>query len=1742
MIEKNVLNLLDLGEGIEELDIYKDDTTFIKFCNFMKTLLSSNKFPSGLYLLLQSLFNIQICCLSASDIEYTNDDIIIYIFNYFDKVFQPQDIIKNYNHFIIAIVIISVILVIIIILLLIIFRYVKEEKGSKKIKSIITILNLILLIITNYLIGPITILCLYSILCKGDHKFLEEKCFSGTKHIIIFCISVINFIFYLCVNILFSIFYTEIGNINYFGAKTQIKTNYELYSGLLKIGIFIINYSFHDFLKQTRIVLIIYNIIVSIIIFIFCMYVHKQVFFYDKRMNYLIEIINVMTLWFCLVITIKIIFNINSISLFIIIGWIIFIYGMYNLIRNERENLVLKHNIFESKSVKQVEMFISIILSLSENEEIRYKTIILGFEHRFKDYISSFSDIKDKIDKINNNDYLKNLYKNKNKVNTFYIVYVIYDYLIEKNKLNNNFIIAHFCYFLINNFKNMVLAMHYCSKMKCTTYLEKYHKFLLAENIKDYLNDLSEHSDENISIRHVHFSSVILSHLFKNLIKMKIYDASNYQIEYIDYFKNFTINMKSSLGFLEVGRKIIKLRKEIKLLYDKNNILDPFCEEIWGDYKLYLETIIQDYLLCKEEEKNYRQSTNTYLTNKNSFYFKIFDNSISSVLLTESMNKNSKILYMSQNFKIIFQLSFKETGTLMVNDLIPNGINNFHNELANESIRYSNFYQVFSNQKNSFLKTNDSNIFNIKIFVKELPNLLYGLLFIVHIEKIKSNDFFILLDDKLRISGYSDNKVPTCTIDEMNIENYGMSKSIINLPINAIIPEVSLLIKNKNNNQESKLIYKSVLQEGYLFPNMSKEIYDKIELIIKKDEGKIVDEKINRRRSTHKFSSSIFNEIDAKNNTLSSINNSLTKMNKIDKIDENENYKKYMMYSEEIKKRCNKFYRILFKITKRSFLNDRYRYYYVTVNNYIYDISEEIKILKNNDFNLLSANTIENETQNKKVIEKKENNKISDNFIISRKKSNQELSHEILSNNQNKKKSKISIKKFDKKDENSYERDGDDTNNNINNVNGEIVSTKIKNINNFNNYKNPAHTIKNKILDDELNTKYSIIMFYSIIFVGSLSVIFVITDTIIKKNRFVEVTNYLKKNSYFNNTKICVYELYLTLSNIMFLKENFIKETSCKTVNCSEFFRQNLLENINSINETKQENKFFYSDYILELNKFITLNINNYYSNSLQNFNTTHIQILDLLIINGLKLEENINNFIYKEDSIFVSTIKNILNYINLYEELTFIGFNTEQAIKNINQNFSTTTFPLILTCFFIFLLIILLFYIILYTNSLEIFFVNKIINLNSESFEDYLKVLSNLKNKFKNENENDEEGEKLKEKNKFEEGEHKESEEDGGNEKNNDKNSDEKNEPSKSLNKEKNTKINNKRAKMSKKNKERKIKMLEQKKYKIKRMEKLIFFANILNAIKILICLVLLLSYYIFQTLNKNKSKTDYISFNNVLESIESVFVDSFNNYYLLKKEILLFSNLLYEKEKAKNYLKINPNSYYIINGKNYTSIEDINKIPNYKMNTINKAEFVSPSFANLIMNILSQDDDVNSSNTVEAKLYKLFSNDACEILYENEEDYKKCSEYWFGVITYGLQQTITEYGNKFSTMIDSYNDLNAGKKDLNNFLSDQDWLEFDNLMIKYMFLSFNKTKELLDLLRIERTKKSLKNYSIIFYCYVCAYLLVFVILIYFVYSVSDLFNSFFNFTAIIPVKILTEDKEINSEIEKIVNNVILL
>ena len=643
MIEKNALNWLDMGEGLEMLDIYKNKKVLFIY-QFFKTLLNQNNFPLYFYIILQGLFYFQLCCIIFplnDDTDYSND-YIIYIIKYISPIILPQLEITNLKIYKIIMILITILLFILLCGFFIIFTKMNDDRQSYFFKIITIITNILLQIVFNYLIGPIVIICLISYNCKdGRNNRINSECLTIGKNLIFIILATINLVCYVSIAVFFSILYKEIGKIGAYTPKIQINTNFELYSGLSKIIIFILFFLLNTSLNDKKIYLIIYHLILLIIYIIFSYYISKNVYIYDKIMNHLIYLGLYITLWLCLVITLKDIFNLNHVSLFILLGWIIIIVATITLFKYNESNSILTTNIFEVNHLKDIEKFINVSLDLIQDKHGTNETILLGFFYKFREYLLANPDIKEKFNYLSNAVYLKRIYNDKSIINGYYIVYLIYDYCLSQNK-SNNLLNIHFCYFLINHLKNTISAMYRCSKLRADSLFIFYFKYLLAENIKDYLVELNEANNKKNTPQNVQFSSLILFYLYQNLMRTKIADMAENQINYYDYFKNYSIGSKSSLGFLKVGKKIIEIRKEIKIIWDKILLLNPFCPEIFKEYMNYIKEILNDDIYYERELKNYIYINNSYLPQKNDFYYKIFD-SLNSVILLSEYNDN-KIL------------------------------------------------------------------------------------------------------------------------------------------------------------------------------------------------------------------------------------------------------------------------------------------------------------------------------------------------------------------------------------------------------------------------------------------------------------------------------------------------------------------------------------------------------------------------------------------------------------------------------------------------------------------------------------------------------------------------------------------------------------------------------------------------------------------------------------------------------------------------------------------------------------------------------------------------------------------------------------------------------------------------------------------------------------------------------------------------------------------------------------------
>jgi hypothetical protein len=332
----------------------------------------------------------------------------------------------------------------------------------------------------------------------------------------------------------------------------------------------------------------------------------------------------------------------------------------------------------------------------------------------------------------------------------------------------------------------------------------------------------------------------------------------------------------------------------------------------------YIIDILNDENYYEEELKNHNYIENSLLSQKNSFHYKLFDYSNSALILSEY--NDNKIIYTTPNFKRIILLS-NESNDLTLNSLIPSNIEKFHNQLINEALFYSNIEQIFTTQiSNILLKTKKNTLLNIKIFIKELPNILYGLVFIIHIERVLNDEFKIILDNEFKIIGYSDES--NC-LKKDNYESY-LIPSFIGINICSVMPEI-LLYLTTNNNIENKdgvkeicLINQNINKRGniykYNIPSPNKNIIDKINNII----NDIKKNDININEAISKIDEK--QKIELNNENSKGINNS-------NFLEEKNIGEKYSELIAEIEENARKSIKIEYEIAERRLLNGKYKYY-----------------------------------------------------------------------------------------------------------------------------------------------------------------------------------------------------------------------------------------------------------------------------------------------------------------------------------------------------------------------------------------------------------------------------------------------------------------------------------------------------------------------------------------------------------------------------------------------------------------------------------------------------------------------------------------------------------------------------------------------------------------------------------------------------------------------------------------------
>ena len=1703
MIEENVINWIDLGEAKQPLSIYGQKFK-MNFFKLLKTMKSYNNSFASLDYIFQFFYFFQLLTLSLYGIhgyEQKNNYYLDNIYQYLSKIFLLSDIATDSTTYSILIIIIFALTIFFIAVIIYLIICIKSD--IKPISLLLKILNILIIVEFYYLIGPIINISLISFVCEnGNHIYLEASCFKGISHVLAFLASVVCILFHLVFSVILSLYLFDIGNVGEYGVQTRVNCGYEIYSNIEIIILFIVKFAFKFYTDEKKMFFIIWEIVIIFFCAIFTIYVFKNIFFYDEFKNFLVYSIHPVVFWFSLMILIKLVIKIHDTTIFQCVGILLILVSIYAYHKIKENFMISNFNIFDGKVLKDIEMFKYSLEKLTyDNGNYDNKILMNGYIHRFEEFLISNPDLSSKYQKLKNDPFLNKKITQKTTISIYAIIYITYSYHIEKSIENNVDICLNMCYFLFNRMKNPTYVIYLVSELKVKTHRQLYYKYLLMEQIKDYLINKINFSSNKESIKHVEIGSVILYNIYSTLFKLKIYDATSCQIEYFDNFKSSNTTKKSTENFLKSGEDILICKQKILKIWTQLNKLNPFNTNAENDYMLYLKTIIQDDFLAKAEEKKNFSYKNKQMRYKNNTYYTMFSEDTSSFLLIDgALDASLKILYTTPNFGKLFLFSGKEMLNTSVNDLLPNLIQKHHKEFVDDAIKYSNFKHTFKNSIDILVKTKNNGLINVNMYVKTVPNLSFGLNYMAYLNKNKEKNFIIVIDKDLKINGFTEDFGNGLNNDMENFiikgNNFGLTQSIIGHHIGMVIPDILLFLEFDEEKSSFNIKKVDMELKGYLYPiNPWKEIEHKVEYFLDKVKEGAKNLRLNKIADEEEL-----------NNTLGT---------------------EYENIISDIKKKFPNPVNVFYRITVHSFLRNTFKYYRI----YLTNNTSNLNQIASKENSLSQIDEEDNFSKlnwkmNSQTMEKKESNykkmkeiKLSCTSLKNKKKEDEESGDEEKKNDENKKEKK----------------ENDSRNNNIDIP---IVGFHQEKKNKNESQVSSADEAKfNRLKTSIIENSDTFIIFYmkilNILF-AALTIFFVIYDSIINTNNIDNMDSFLKENLVFNHTKISAGRIYLEAILYKFLEDDFIQNDDCLSLPCRLVCIYGFEDGINDLQKQKplfttfSKKEDIFNDKVKEMKEIKIINLHRVdvvKCNMEFNLNLIINSCLKVIEFDS-KLPELWNeSLIYIYEAASNDTDLEIVQYLNTsldnliehslqYARTDRNGFNENEKKEKIDKEFNPFPISLVIMIIFIVLFIGVFFYFIYYLYEYEVFFVEKLIDFNNPKFEAYIKQLEEIKKKLRNENEEDEDEDKEDELGFGTGMGSKKEEESKKNRDKGDKNGDEKKE------KEEQKKMKRMRGK-------EKSKFQHQQKKKKNLMRTFFLKTSIFFCLQIFILTFLNLTYYIFSTVIKSNTRNDYLEKEDITDRTEGIYKYSLDIHLSLIENLTKLINFVNQRTELEN------NGNVTVDGIVYTDVANLTaeQFPNIIIQKIDEIDY--PKLGNLLMPIISEAKD-NDQKSIASQLNQLYNGDACVYLFQSRGEYtvNNCQKFWNGIISKGMEQALTQMSVSISSVLDELkvvNKVDVTKGEINLLFKDGAYfIMFHFFMEYYFYEAYLKTAQLFNSLRADIVKDIKSKYIVLLVLYLIVSILLFLLIIIFTYSIRKHFNSFLYFIAIFPLKFLAEDENL--------------
>ena len=1292
MIENDIINWLEISESMKYIDIYSKQTR-AKFFRLIHVMMGFKSYGSFWYLLLKLFYLLQIMMLAINDIPAETSDNVVTLLKYISNIFLVNEYLSSEKFYSLVILVLSILTLIII--LIYVYIEVSINLGKFYIRLPVSILNYFNPLLIDYLMGPIIMITFLSTKCddNNEHMLLHKKCFSDPIHIVVVLFAIINLIFYLGYNYLLSVYYNEIGAINENKLAARINCNYELFIFLNKCVIFILSYFNEYYFPNNKIMRMIIQIYICLSYTIFCVYCYQEVLYYTATIDIFHLYGNAFISWFTFCLIFKELLKFQDISVLLIVGYIIIAIILYLLEDDRRDFLLTDFNIFQANSIKKIEIFVQQLYNLISVNSIKNKTILVGMIEKFENYFQTNYELNSRYTKLHMDEIVNKKITNKLELKILSIVYLIYEYHLNQDKFTNDILIL-MSYFLMNKFKKSTLAIRFCSQISVKPHKYLYLKFVLMEEIKDFLVFKITKATDMDTMSHIQISSMILYYIYSDLFKIKIYDAACSQINYFDHLTNQNTDVKITKNFLKIGDEIILLRKKIMKLWEKIFSLNPFCDDCENNYYIYLQTILQDDELYKAEQKKIGLIKNNKSSERTNIYYGLFFKDQSSILLVDGYSNMGKILYVTPNIENIFDFKINDLINGHINYLLPKTIGEFHNELVDNTIKFSRLEKIFKKPLETSIKGRRNGLFNVSIYIKPVPNFKFGLIYFSYLKKLSTNTFNIMLDNNLKITCFTD--LFKEGSNSLIVKFFGFNPPLTNRNICVFIPEILKQIKYEDNAY--RFIKNEIDLEGTFYPISNiNEVESKVNLIL---------EKIKQT--------------------------GYLKMNDDDEGEDNQDtFKEYDELMFMIRKRYTKGTKIFYKIKTKIFLKKYLIHLFQMSNDLIkYNIKETIDnnyLNKNNNDN--TNNNINNNSQeNKEDKEKNSEAKLNliqlENEIIDgdadKFKEEKEESTSKNSDKIHKKKTKKSV--ANKKKENNKKKAEEEKNQDEENK--EENDSKMAANKNVNMDSSTYNKLKSHVIKGEEVLWMSIMRYVGYSFV-LLSILFSYLFYVSQIHELKELNEYCHENLLFNHSKIDFACIFIASKNIYYTKFNLIKDNSCYGHDsCKDFYLGMLSTCLIDLEQSIQNTSYFDPDFVKILQETMQVNLTMYGTEKKEDFLITKKNLFMLILSMSFDYSSNIQSYYDNYRSIYdIMNINVCTNSLYLFNDETLVGFDEKSKRKKLDNawnDFNNYSFIIELCIIIIFSTI---FGILIYqVNTIELEYIQALIRFNSKPFEDYLK------------------------------------------------------------------------------------------------------------------------------------------------------------------------------------------------------------------------------------------------------------------------------------------------------------------------------------------------------------------------------------------------------------------------------------